>query len=123
MKTPPSGWVCSGALALHAALILGLAIWCGWIAGIVIAAPLVVSAFGLLRERTYTAAWASLCLCFYIGGFLVEAYASPPHRVVALRMSVLAVLDFIALVLFVRWRLRERQATAAQKVPSDGAGY
>jgi uncharacterized membrane protein len=122
VKTPASAWVCSCALALHAALILGLAIWCGWKAGIVIAAPLIVSAFGLLRERTYTAAWASLCLCFYIGGFLVEAYASPPHRVVALRMSILATLDFTALLLFVRWRVRERRDVAARKVPSGDAG-
>jgi uncharacterized membrane protein len=114
--------MCSAALALHAALILGLSIWCGWKAGIFIAAPLIVSAFGLVRERTYTAAWASLCLCFYIGGFLVEAYASPPHRTIALRLSILATLDFTALLLFVRWRVRERQVVAAQKARSGDAG-
>lgn len=121
MKTPLSAWVCSGALALHAALIFGLSIWCGWRPGIVLAAPLIISAFGLLRERTYTAAWASLCLCFYIGGFLVEAYASPPHRTIALRMSIVATLDFTALLLFVRWRLREQRVAAAQKALSGAA--
>jgi uncharacterized membrane protein len=121
VKISPGEWARLGALALHAALIAGLCVWCGPVFGLILGLPLVASALGLLRDQVYTAKWTTLFMCFYVGGLLVEAYASPAHRVIGTRLSVLAALDFTCLVLFVRWRRREPPAISARRGSSGAA--
>ena len=120
MKMLPSEWARLTVIALHTAMVISLCIWCGPVPGVILSVPLQAGILGLHRERVYTAKWSSLCVCFYVAAFLVEAYASPPHRVIGTRLSVLAMLDFMGLLLFVRWRRLEQPAIAA-RMGSSGA--
>lgn len=116
-----SGWARLAALLLHAALILGLLLWCGWPAGALLVLPLLAPLPGLLRRRTYTAGWASMLVVFYVGGLLAEGVAVPQRREVGTLLSVFAALDFVSLALFVRLSGRERQGLAARKESSGAA--
>jgi uncharacterized membrane protein len=109
------------ALVSHFALIAGLIAWCGVIAGAVLSLPLLVPLPGLLRRRTYTAAWASLLLVFYVAGLLSESYAIQSRHVVGLALSTVAALEFVSLLLFVRLSARERAELPAQKAASGAA--
>jgi uncharacterized membrane protein len=116
-----SEWARLAALVLHGLLIAGLLAWCGWPAGALLCLPLLAPLPGLLRRRTYTAAWASMLLVFYVAGLLAEGVAVPDRRGVGTALSVIAALDFVAVVLFVRLAARERQALAAQTGSSGAA--
>lgn len=105
-----SEWARIAALVLHVLLIAGLIAWCGWLPGILLCLPLLAPLPGLLRRRTYTAAWASMLLVFYVAGLLAEGVAVPGRRSVGTWLSVVAALDFVAVVLFVRLSARERKA-------------
>ena len=109
------------ALALHLALMAGLVAWCGWLPGVLLSLPLLAPLPGLLRRRTYTAGWATMLLVFYVGGLLAEGVAVPGRRTIGTLLSVVAALDFVSLVLFVRLTARERQALAAQTESSGAA--
>jgi uncharacterized membrane protein len=58
------------ALAMHALLIAGIALWSGRTLGYVFAALLLPSVPGLVRGRPYTYAWSSLLLTFYCAALL-----------------------------------------------------
>ncbi len=108
-----SEWARLAALALHLLLMAGLLIWCGWLPGALLCLPLLAPLPGLLRRRTYTAAWASMLLVFYVAGLMAEGVAVPGRRAIGTALSVIAALDFVAVVLFVRLSARERHAARA----------
>jgi uncharacterized membrane protein len=116
-----SEWARIAALILHVLLMAGLIAWCGWLPGALLCLPLLAPLPGLLRRRTYTAAWASMLLVFYVAGLMAEGVAVPGRRIIGTALSVVAALDFVGVVLFVRLAARERQASAAQTGSSGAA--
>ena len=104
-----SEWARIAALAFHFGLIAGLIAWCGWLPGVLLSLPLLAPIPGLLRKRTYTAGWATMLVVFYVGGLLAEGVAVPGRRGIGTALSVVAALDFVSLVLFVRLAARERE--------------
>lgn len=104
-----SEWARVAALVLHLGLIAGLIAWCGWLPGVLLSLPLLAPIPGLLRKRTYTAGWATMLVVFYVGGLLAEGVAVPGRRGIGTALSVVAALDFVSLVLFVRLAARERE--------------
>ena len=111
------------ALLAHLVLIGALLYWSGALAGALLSLPLLASLPGLLRARTYTAGWASMLLVFYIAALLAEGVAMPMRKPFAQGLSVVAVLDFVSLVLFVRLAARERAALASRTESSAGAAH
>ena len=116
-----SEWARIAALLLHLGLIVGLIAWCGWLPGLLLSLPLLTPLPGLLRKKTYTAGWATMMVVFYVGGLLAEGVAIPGRRNIGTALSIVAALDFVSLVLFVRFAARERQALAAQTGSSGAA--
>lgn len=96
------------ALFSHSALVVGLPFAAGKL-GLLLALPLLLPLPGLYRGWPYTYAWSSLLLVFYLGGFLMEAFTHPARKPVALGLSVLALVEFCALLLFVRFTAVERR--------------
>lgn len=117
-KRPLSPAMAAAALILQLALISGLLTQVGFGAGLVVVLPLLAPLPGLLRRRTYTAAWASMLLAFYCAGLLAEAYMRA-DKLPYLLLATVAALQFTVLVLFVRFAARERAASAGQMPPSD----
>jgi len=103
-----SQWAWVAALALHFVLANGLWIWSGLLPGLLLILPLAAALPGLLRRSTYTAGWATLLLVFYVAGLMSEAFAIPSRRHIGLGLSIVAMFEFIALVLFVRLHAREQ---------------
>ena len=110
-------------LLFHLGLIAGLWFWAGLLAGSLLVLPLLAALPGLLRGRGYTAGWASMLVVFYVGGLLAEGVAAPQRRGPANAFSVIAVLDFVALMLFSRMAIRQRQALAARTTGSGGGAH
>ena len=106
-----SAWAWFMALTLHLALAFGLAFWTGLLPGLLLALPMAAALPGLYRKSTYTAGWTTMLLVFYCAGLMAEAFAIPARRHVALILSVVAALEFVSLVLFVRLTARERPPT------------
>jgi uncharacterized membrane protein len=73
--------------------------------------PLLLPLPGLLRQRGYTASWASLVVVFYAALLLAEAYMQPHERTVLLELAVLAALDFVALMLYAKARKRAERSS------------
>lgn len=109
------------AVVFHVALIVAVATREQTSLGLVLAAVLVLPLPGLLRARTYTAAWASMLVGFYVAGYLAAGYARPGEKVGAFVLASLAALDYLALMMFVRITGRMRAALAAQTARSDDA--
>ena len=107
-----SEWARGVALAAHLLLIAGLVAWCGWLPGLLLSLPLLAPLPGLWRRSTYTAGWASMLLVFYVGGLLAEGIAVPARHVTGTILSVIAALDFVGVVLFVRLSAREQGRVA-----------
>ncbi len=105
-----SAWARGAALLLHLALIIGLVAWCGWLPGLLLSLPLLAPLPGLLRHSTYTAGWATMLVVFYVAGLMAEGVAIPARHGIGTALSVVAALDFVCLVLFVRFSARERAA-------------
>lgn len=103
-------WV---SVAAHLGLIAALWLWAGALSGFLITLPLLAALPGLIRRHSYTAGWLTLVLVFYVAALLAEAYSAPNRRAIALGLSELATLEFVALVLFVRFLARERKAGVA----------
>jgi len=93
-------------LAMHAALLLALPAWLG-LTGALLDLPLLLALPGLWRRRAYTYKWSSLLVLPYIGGFLTEAFAGPHSRYPALLLAGVAVVEFCAVVLYVRLHARK----------------
>jgi uncharacterized membrane protein len=108
---PPSFYARAVALACHFVLALALPALVGPL-GFALVLPLVAFAPGLWRARPRAYAAASLLLVFYAGGGLMEAFAHASRNVPALAFACVAALEFLALILFVRFNSRE--ATAAR---------
>lgn len=72
-----------------------------WVAGMLIL-PLLLTVPGLLRGDPYTHAWGSLLYLFYFAFGLSEAISSPGHHGAAMVATVLALVLFVAAILFTR---------------------
>jgi len=113
------------ALLAQLALALGLMLWSGWIAGALLALPLLLTLPGLLRAQPRAAAFSAYLMIFYVAALLSEAYALRERHVAGLTLACVAALSFIALILFVRWSARQRAlqtASAARTESSAAAG-
>lgn len=97
-------------LASHFALIGGLLWWCGAAIGLLLVLPLLAPLPGLLKGRPYTGAWASLLIVFYVAGLLAETYGLQQRHAIGGALTLIAMVDFVATLLFVRWAARERAA-------------
>lgn len=109
----------AAALACQGGLIVGLWVWCGWLAGGILSLPLLLGLRGLWRRRRYTYQWLSLLLVLYAAGLLAESYAIHSRHRMGLLLAALAVGDFVSVSLFARWSARERLASAARTAESD----
>ena len=101
-----SSWARRAVLLTHTLLIIALPVWIGLI-GVLLAAPLLLPLPGLWRGRAYTYAACSLLLVFYAGGFLMEAVSTSIAQPIAVGLATVAVLEFCALLLFVRFKSAE----------------
>lgn len=115
------------ALAAHLGLLLAVALRNPSALSVLLAAILLFPLPGLWRGRTYTAAWASMLVAFYVAGYLADGYARTEGRAVSFLIASIAALDYLSLMMFVRFRAREaaaqRAATAAAEPSSaDGPG-
>lgn len=110
MKRPLSAYAWIIALLLHGLLANALWIWAGLLPGLILVLPLAAALPGLIRRSTYTGGWLTLMLVFYVAGLLSEAFTMPARREIALGLSIVAMLEFVAVVLFVRLTGRERAA-------------
>jgi uncharacterized membrane protein len=111
MKRPLSQYAKGAALTAQFTLMFWLAVQQGslaWLGALLLALPVP----GLLRERIYTYQWASMLVAFYSALWLAEGYAQPDRRLEAFGIAAVAAIDFVSLVMFVRWRQRERLAQA-----------
>lgn len=104
------------SLAAHTVLLAALPILAG-LPGVVLALPLLAPLRGLWRGQPYTYAWCSLLLAFYVGGFLMEAYAQPSRAPAALALALVAAVEFSALLFYVRFRAVERRRAALSETP------
>lgn len=114
------------ALVAHLLLVLGVALRDPSALSLMLAAILCLPLPGLLRGRSYTYAWASMLIAFYVAGYLADGYARPETRLSAFVLASIAALDFVSVMMFVRLRAREMaaeaaQAPAARTAVSDGA--
>lgn len=114
------------ALAAHSGLIVAVALRDASALSLLLAAILLPPLPGIIRKRPYTCAWASMLVAFYVAGYLAAGYAQPDERFGAFLMASLAALDYVSLMLFVRFTAREkaalaRAAPAAQNEGSDDA--
>lgn len=107
MSAAPSSRAWAVALACHFALANGLWIWAGLLPGLLVVLPLALGLPGLLRRRRYTAGWLTLLLSGYVAALLAEAASVPSRYGIALGFASVAAVEFVALVLFVRWSARE----------------
>jgi len=108
---PPTRWARRLALAAHLGLMAALPAAAG-AAGAVLALPLLAPLPGLWRGRPYTHAWASMLVLFYVGGFLMEAWARPHRAALSIALAALAAGEFCALLLYVRFRAAEARRAA-----------
>jgi uncharacterized membrane protein len=100
------------ALAAHFLLIAGL-LWSAWpSAGVLVIVPLLLAVPGLWRGRRYTYAWASMLLTLYCAGLLAEVYMRPTQLVFWRGLAVIAALEFVGLILFVRVQAAEARIAA-----------
>jgi uncharacterized membrane protein len=116
----PSDNVRRVALAAHVLLILGVALRDPSALSTVLAAILCLPLPGLWRGRSYTYAWSSMLIAFFVAGYLADGYARPATRLSAFAMASIAAIDFVAVMMFVR--VSARQAAAAAAAASAPAG-
>lgn len=107
-------------VVLHLALIVGVALRGASALGLVLAAVLCLPLPGILRARSYTFAWASMLVAFYVAGYLAAGYARPDQKLASFALGSIAALDFVCLMMFVRFTARARAAALA--VPAERSG-
>lgn len=67
--------------------------------------PLLLAFFGVLRGRIYTYQWASMLILAYFAEGIVRAFSEPPPvRPLALAEVILALIFFVAALIFIRER-------------------
>jgi uncharacterized membrane protein len=86
--------------------------WYGWIepspvALILLLLPLSFPLKGIIKGNPYTYAWSSFLILLYFIHGVVEAYANPPVRILALLEVLISVMFYTAAVLYARLRGRE----------------
>ncbi|MGQ0619440.1 MAG: DUF2069 domain-containing protein [Panacagrimonas sp.] len=108
------------AIVLHVALILGIAGREATALGLLVAAVLCLPLPGILRGRTYTCAWASMLVGFYVAGYLAAGYARPEEKLTAFALATMAALDYVCLMMFVRFTARARAAARAVQTERSG---
>jgi uncharacterized membrane protein len=69
--------------------------------------PLLFPLRGILKGNPYTHAWSSFLILLYFIHGVVEAYANPPVRMLALLEVLFSVTFYVGAVLFARLRGRE----------------
>lgn len=109
----PSDKVRTIALLAHGLLIAGVALRDPSVLSSVMAAILCLPLPGLWRGRSYTYAWSSMLIAFFVAGYLADGYARPATRLSAFAMASIAAIDFVAVMLFVRVSARQTAAAAA----------
>lgn len=105
-------------LGLHAGLIGAIVHLAGAGLGLILLLPLLAPLPGFWLSRSYTFAWASMLLVFYCAGFLAEAYMRPTLAWAMRVAAIVAALEFVSVVLFVRLAAREARAEAADRPPA-----
>lgn len=100
------------ALATHLALIIGLLAFSRGKLGALFAMLLLLPLPGLLKGSERTHAGLSMLIAFYCAALLSNAYSGTALRGANLVLAGIAAVEFAALVLFVRFRARERQTTS-----------
>jgi len=65
--------------------------------------PLLFPLRGLIRGRAYTHAWTSFLILIYFIHGVVEAWANPEARGLAIAEIVLSVIVYTGAILFARW--------------------
>ncbi|MFO7603772.1 MAG: DUF2069 domain-containing protein [Gammaproteobacteria bacterium] len=98
-------------------LLLLLMLWFTWLAPsqtvptslmlLLVLGPLMFPLRGLLYGRTYTYAWSSLLILAYFIHGVVEAYANPQVRILAVLEIILTCLFYIGAILYPRHHNRE----------------
>lgn len=109
---PLSPYLRAVALAAHLSLIIGLLYFSRSTLGLVLALLLFLPLPGLLRGDERTHAGASMLIAFYCGGLLSNGYVEAGIRAESFALAAAAAIEFAALVLYVRFRARERLAVA-----------
>lgn len=104
-------WLVLGAHLLLILLLMLKGSALSLLAGLLLLAPLP----GLLKGRSYTHAWASMMLAIYCALLLSDGYARPQGQYQAFGLAALAALEFVALMLYVRFSAR---ASLAQRAGS-----
>lgn len=118
----PARWALRVALLAQAGLAAGLVAWSGWIAGVILSAPMLITLPGLLRRRPRAAAWAGYLMIVYFAALMSEAYALRSRHFDGLLLASVTLVAFFSLLLFVRWSARERHpATLATAEPVESS--
>ena len=115
--TPLSARLRLVALCAHVVLLLALPFAGRWL-GALLALPLLAPLRGLWRGVPYTYAWSTMLLVFYVGAFLMEASTHAERRPLALGLALVAAIEFVALLLFVRFRAVEARNGVGVDAPS-----
>jgi len=99
-------------LLSYITLVAVLLTWYGWIdpspaALALLLLPLSFPLKGILKGNPYTYAWSSFLILLYFIHGVVEAYANPPVRILALLEVLASVAFYSGAVLYARLRGRE----------------
>ena len=89
------------------ALVAGRGTRAHWVLAVLAVLPLLWPAPGLWRGNARTAGWASMLVAFYCAFLLAEAYMLPRLKGALVALSVVAALDFVALMLFAKAKKRQ----------------
>ncbi len=114
MNMLPSAFAQRLALASHGVLILAVALRHPSALSLLLATVLCLPLVGLWRGKSYTCAWASMLVAFFVAGYLADGYAKPESRGWAFAIAGVAALDYVSLMMFVRFRATETAAARAQ---------
>ena len=99
-------------LLSYLALVAVLSTWYGLVEPaplllILLLLPLLFPLKGLLKGSPYTHAWSSFLILLYFIHGVIEAYANPPVRMLALLEVLFSVTFYTGAVLYARLRGRE----------------
>ncbi len=113
------------ALAGLFGLLILLTLWIGWLAPsptypkslllALLVVPLLLPLRGLLHGRSYTHAWASLLSLLYFTLGVMEAYANPAVRGLALLEVLFSLMLFVGGVWYVKAVARAQRAAGSDK--------
>ena len=107
------------ALIAHLVLIAAQFLQLGPVLGAALGLPLLIVVFGLLRRRTYTAAWGSLMMLVYLGLWSMEAFGRNPAPLLVWTLCLASVAAFVSDLLFVKWAAVEARAILSAQTESS----